>query len=96
MKSKETLQKIKKLSIGYMPPDVCLEDTYKEEFNEIERDLEVLECFKKYFHFELLFEKNQTFLIFKSKERYLPADGKISVPNKYYEPLKEWLENETK
>ena len=70
----------------------------KKEFNEllkcIEKDLEVLECFKRYFHFELVFEKNQTFLIFKSKERYLPVDDKLSVANKYYEPLKEWLKDE--
>lgn len=92
MKSKEALLK---LCFKYLPTidEMHLNPDEEDEklLNIIQKDLEVLECFKKYFHFELAFEKNQTFLIFKSKERYLPADGKISVPNKYYEPLKEWL-----
>jgi len=61
---------------------------------KLDAPLEVLKYFKKYFHFELIFENNQTYLVFKSKERYLPIDDKLSVANKYYELLKEWLEND--
>ena len=92
MTSKELLQEIKK-DYNWETADTEIDAYFQDYFKQIERDLEVLECFKKYFHFELVFEKNQTFLIFKSKERYLPVDDKLSVSNKYYEPLKEWLEN---
>lgn len=89
MKSKEAVN-----NIQYMLKRTDNLVFYKEEIKAIENALEVLECFKKYFNFKLVFEKNQTYLVFKSKERYLPVDDKLSVSNKYYEPLKEWLENE--
>lgn len=90
MKSKEALQDLRfytSLSQGACPYSEC-----NELCDLIENDLKVLECFKEYFDFELVFENNQTFLVFKSKERYLAVEEKIPIANKYYEPLKRWLE----
>lgn len=88
MTSKEALEKIKKLSIAYMPSNMCLEDKYKEEFNEIQKDLQVLEIIKN----KLVFPLALMSLPYELYNNSVMKEQQLTQEE--YDKIKEWLENE--
>ena len=86
MTSKEALENLGRINLGdnlyCIFEDNLLKNCCKEEYEKIEKDLEILEILKKYIYYS---EKSC---------RIRMREIRKSIYNFDYEDLKEWLENE--
>lgn len=88
MTSKEALERINNLLVYYADIEYDIaKEKYKEEFEVIEKDLEVLEILKKRFVIEE-FRDLPTVIYFNT----IWEDKAITYEN--FKKLKEWLEND--
>ena len=101
LSSKEALQNIRDYHDETVIDNycTCYENKFEKELEIIEKDLEILECFKKipkqdlkdFIEWQIRYEKNmKTWL----EERHFCYIGKEEEYTKHLIKIKEWLENE--
>lgn len=101
MNSKEALENIRDYhnETVYDIDNIYTENMFEKELDIIEKDLEILECFRKipkqdlkdFIEWQIRYEKNmKTWL----EERHLCYIGKEEEYTKHLIKIKEWLEND--
>ena len=96
MNSLEALNKIKDFKIKFPDADVFyypLEtDYYKEAFEQLEKDLELLDLYKKFFKYYLTEIQMIKYLVLPNSGDIRRPDTLIKITDEEYEILKEGLE----
>ena len=97
MNSKEALENLGRINLGDNPycifEDNLLKNCYKEEYENIEKDLKVLETLKKF----ILVSKSYDDLFpydIDVKQQYVSNKSCLILTEEEFHKIKEWLEND--